>query len=67
VRYGFWQGDWGRWVLFIVGWTVLSLLFVPETYLYFLYRGEGIPWTRTIALTFANAAIAFVSCHPLFG
>jgi two-component system, LytTR family, sensor kinase len=51
---------WGRWVMFILGWTILSLLFVPETYLFFLYRGDAIPWTRTIALTLANAGIAFL-------
>ena len=65
MKYRFWQAGWGRWVLFILGWTVLSLLFVPETYLYFLYRGEGIPWTRTIALTCANAAIAFLFLPPI--
>jgi two-component system LytT family sensor kinase len=65
VRYRFWQAGWGRWVLFILGWTILSLLFVPETYLYFLYRGEGIPWNRTIALTFANAGIAFIFLPPI--
>jgi two-component system LytT family sensor kinase len=61
----FWQADWGRWGLFVLGWTALSLLFVPETYLYFLYRGEGIPWSRTVALTFANAAIAFIFLPPI--
>ena len=47
-----------RWVLFILGWTVLSLLFLPETYLYFLYRHEAIPLTGTLALTLVNSAIA---------
>jgi two-component sensor histidine kinase len=65
VKYNFWQAGWARWVLFILGWTVLSLLFVPETYLYFLYGGDGIPWSRTIALTFANAAVAFIFLPPI--
>ena len=47
-----------RWALFIVGWTLLSILFLPETYLYFLYRREAIPLTGTLALTLVNAAIA---------
>lgn len=65
MKYRLWRAGWSRWVLFIAGWTVLALLFVPETYLYFLYRGEGIPWTRTLALTFANAAIAFLFLPPI--
>ncbi len=50
----------GRWILFVLGWAILSMLFVPETYLFFLYRGETISWTRTMALTLANAGIAFL-------
>jgi len=65
AMYRFWQAGWGRWVLFILGWTVLSLLFVPETYLYFLYRGDGIPWSRTLVLTFANAGIALLFLPPI--
>src|SRR5947208_1905569 len=56
---------WGRWILFVLGWAILSLLFVPETYLFFLYRGDAIPWTRTMALTLANAGIAFLFIPPI--
>jgi len=59
------QTGWGRWLLFVVGWTVLSLLFVPEVYLFFLYRGEAIPWSRTIALTLANAGIVLLFLPPI--
>jgi len=41
----------------VFGWTVLSLLFVPEAYLFFLYREDAIPASRLIALTLANAGI----------
>lgn len=51
------QNTWGRWALFVLGWTVLSLLFVPEAYLFFLYRGDTIPVSRIAALTLANAGI----------
>ena len=51
------QSKWGLWALFVLGWTVLSLLFVPEAYLFFLYRGDAIPVSRMIALTLANAGI----------
>ncbi len=51
---------WGRWGLFVLGWTILSLLFVPETYFFFLYRNEAIPWSRTVALTLANAGIVLL-------
>ncbi len=59
------QTGWGRWLLFVVGWTALSLLFVPEVYLFFLYRGEAIPWSRTAALTLANAAIVLLFLPPI--
>lgn len=54
------QSTWGRWMLFVSGWTVLSLLFVPEAYLFFLYRGDAIPIPRIAALTLANAGIVLL-------
>ena len=60
-----WSSGWGRWVLFLLGWTLLSLMFVPEVYLYFLYRSEAIPWTHAIALALVNAAIAFLFLPPI--
>jgi two-component system, LytTR family, sensor kinase len=54
------QNTWGRWALFVLGWTVLSLLFVPEAYLFFLYRGDAIPVSRIVALTLANAGIVLL-------
>jgi two-component system LytT family sensor kinase len=57
---------WGRWGLFVIGWTVLSLLFAPETYFFFLYRNEAIPWSRTIALTLANAGIVLLFLPAIF-
>jgi two-component sensor histidine kinase len=52
-------------VLFIMGWTALSLMFVPEVYLYFLYRSEGIPFAHTVALALANAGIACLFLPPI--
>src|SRR5262245_24013886 len=40
-------------------------MFVPEVYLYFLYRSEAIPWTHAIALALVNAAIAFLFLPPI--
>jgi hypothetical protein len=60
-----WSSGWGRWVLFLLGWTLLSLMFVPEVYLYFLYRSEAIPWTHAVALALVNAAIAFLFVPPI--
>jgi hypothetical protein len=60
-----WIGGWRRWVLFLLGWTLLSLMFVPEVYLYFLYRAEAIPWTHAVALALVNAAIAFLFLPPI--
>jgi two-component system, LytTR family, sensor kinase len=54
------QSSWGRWTLFVLGWTGLSLLFVPEAYLFFLYREEAIPISRIVALTLANAGIVLL-------
>ncbi len=55
-----WTG-WGKWVFFVSGWVLLSLLFSPEIYLhYLLFRGEPIAWYRAIQLTTANAAIAII-------
>jgi two-component system, LytTR family, sensor kinase len=65
MEYRLAQMQWSKWLLFVVGWTVLSLLFVPETYLFFLYRGEAISWSRTLVLTVANAGIALVFLPPI--
>ena len=54
-----------RWALFLLAWTGLSLMFVPEVYLYFLYRSEPIPWLHTVALALANAGIAFLFLPPI--
>jgi len=54
-----------RWIVFILGWTALSLMFVPEVYLYFLYRDEPVPWAHTVALALANAAVAFLFLPPI--
>lgn len=54
------QSAWGRWALIVLGWTILSLLFVPEAYLFFLYRGDSIPLSRMVALTLANAGIVLL-------
>ena len=56
----FLQASWARWALFVAGWTLLSLLFVPEAYLFFLYRGDSIPISRIAALTLANAGIVLL-------
>jgi two-component sensor histidine kinase len=49
---------WIKWTVIVGGWTLLSVFLAPEIYLYFLYKGEAIPWTQTLALTVANSAIA---------
>jgi two-component sensor histidine kinase len=59
------RAGWTRWLLFIAGWTLLALLFVPETYFFFMYRQEPIPWSRTIVLTLANAAVALAFVPPI--
>src|ERR671924_388464 len=59
-----WKGP-HMWVLFVLAWTALSLMFIPEVYLYFLYRLEPIPWTHTVALALANAGVAFVLLPPV--
>src|SRR5207248_10696320 len=58
-------GGWTRWVWFVLGWALLSLVFVPEVYLYFLYRSEAMSWTHAVALALANAGIAFVFLPPI--
>ena len=65
MRHQIWLSGWGRWPLFLLGWTLLSLMFVPEVYLYFLYRSEAIPWAHAVALALANAAIAFLFLPPI--
>jgi two-component system, LytTR family, sensor kinase len=65
MEYHTWTSGWRRWVLFLLGWTLLSLMFVPEVYLYFLYRSEAIPWTHAVALALVNAAIAFLVLPPI--
>jgi hypothetical protein len=50
----------GRWILFIVGWTALSLLFAPEAYLSFRLRRTPISWSETLQLTLVNAALALL-------
>lgn len=40
------------------GWTLLSLFFAPEVYLYFLYKNEPLPFSHVFALTAANTRIA---------
>lgn len=47
-----------RWAAIFVAWGLLSLFLAPEVYIYFLYKREPIPWSETLALTFANTAIA---------
>ena len=42
----------------LAGWTLLSIFFAPEVCLYFLYKGDAIPWSQAAPLTVANAAIA---------
>jgi two-component system LytT family sensor kinase len=54
------ESGWTAWPIFLLGWTLLSLMFVPEVYLYFLYRGEQITWGASMVLALANAAIAFL-------
>jgi two-component system, LytTR family, sensor kinase len=65
VQHHIWSSGWGRWILFLLGWTLLSLMFVPEVYLYFLYRSEAIAWTHAVALALVNAAIAFLFLPPI--
>lgn len=52
------RNPWIKWTVILGGWTVLSLFFAPEVYLYFLYKGESIAWTHALALTVANTAVA---------
>ena len=52
------RNSWIRWTIILVGWTVFSLFFAPEVYLYFLYKGERIPFREAAAFTAANTAIA---------
>ena len=54
------QTPWGKWVLFICGWALLSLLIAPEVYLYFLFRLQSVPLIQTISMTVANAAVALI-------
>lgn len=49
---------WAMWVMILGGWTLLSLFFAPEIYLYFLYRQEPLTWRNALALTVVNTAIA---------
>lgn len=65
MRSPLFKPGWSMWVLFILGWTLLSLLFAPEIYLFFLYRDEPISWNQTLALTLANSAIAFLFLPPI--
>jgi hypothetical protein len=58
-------GEYRRWVMFLAAWTALSLMFVPEVYLYFLYRAEPIPWAHTLLIALANAGIAFLFLPPI--
>lgn len=51
---------WFHWVGALFAWTILSVLFAPELYLYFLLRKESLPWTQALVLTLANTAIALV-------
>src|SRR6188472_2975313 len=50
----------GRWILFILGWTALSLLFAPEAYLSFRLRHTPISWGETLQLTLVNAVLALL-------
>jgi len=52
--------SWVRWGAILGGWTLLSLFFVPEVYLYFLYKQEPLPWWTVVLLTAANTAVAAV-------
>lgn len=51
---------WGKWMLFVFGWALLSLLFAPEAYIYFLFGGNPIPWREALSLTLVNAVIALI-------
>ncbi|MBI3484750.1 MAG: histidine kinase [Acidobacteria bacterium] len=46
--------------MFITGWVLLSLLFAPEVYLFFIFQRMPIPWTQTLSLTAINAAVVLV-------
>lgn len=51
---------WFHWLGALCAWTILSVLFAPELYLYFLLRKENLPWANALVLTLANTAIALV-------
>jgi signal transduction histidine kinase len=52
--------QWGRWVLFMLGWGAISLLFAPEAYLSFFLRRTPISWRETLELTVVNSGIALL-------
>ena len=54
----FFRKPWTKWAVILGGWTLLSLIFAPEVYLYFLYKNEPLPFSHVFALTAANAGIA---------
>ncbi|MEW6367580.1 MAG: histidine kinase [Acidobacteriota bacterium] len=54
-----WRGS-KTWALILGGWAVLSLVLAPEVYVYFLLRGQDMPWAQIIELTATSAAITAV-------
>ena len=55
----FFRKPWTSWAAILGGWTLLSLLFAPEVYLYyFLSKNEALPFSRLFALTAANTGFA---------
>ncbi len=51
---------WAHWVSLFGAWTLLSVFFAPELYLFFVYRKENIGWGHALILSLANTAIAAV-------
>lgn len=50
--------SWVKWTIILGGCAAVSLLLAPEVYLYFLYKGERIPFAQAAALTGANTLLA---------
>lgn len=65
-KHGF-RLTWAHWVAIFGAWTLLSVFFAPELYLFFVYRKERIEWTTALLLTMANTTIAAVLVPPVIG
>jgi two-component system LytT family sensor kinase len=49
-----------RWTIFLYGWILLSLLLMPEAYVYFRMGGTQYPWRYVYSITATNAVITLL-------